>query len=100
MIRAGLASVPRGQSEAAQAVSMKQSDIYRFIIIPQAARISIPPLVNLAITIFQATSLATVITVSEIMQHAYFSGSLNFEYMSVYFAAAMLYLSITLPGAV
>lgn len=99
MIRAGLASVPRGQSEAAAAVSMSLSDTYRFIILPQAARISIPPLVNLAITIFQATSLATVITVSEIMQHAYLSGSINFEYMSVYFAAAMLYLSITLPGA-
>lgn len=100
MIRAGLASVPRGQFEAAAAISLSRADTYRFIVIPQAARISLPPLVNLAITIFQATSLATVITVSEIMQHAYLSGSINFQYMSVYFAAAMLYLSITLPGAI
>lgn len=99
IIRAGLTSVPRGQSEAAAAVSLSRLDTYRFIIIPQAARVSIPPLVNLAITIFQATSLATVITVSEIMQLAYLSGSINFEYMSVYVAAAVLYLSITLPGA-
>lgn len=100
MIRAGLASVPRGQFEAAAAVSLSRADTYRFVVIPQAARVSIPPLVNLAITIFQATSLATVITVSEIMQHAYLYGSINFQYMSVYFAAAMLYLSITLPGAI
>lgn len=100
MIRAGLASVPRGQFEAAAAVSLSRADTYRFIIVPQAARISIPPLVNLTITIFQATSLATVITVSEIMHHAYLSGSINFQYMSVYVAAAVLYLSITLPGAV
>jgi len=99
MIRAGLNSVARGQFEAAGSVSMTKSDTYRFIIIPQAARISIPPLVNLTIIIFQATSLATVITVPEIMQRAGILGSATFEYMSVYTAAAVLYLCITIPGA-
>ncbi|UOQ61803.1 amino acid ABC transporter permease [Leucobacter rhizosphaerae] len=99
MIRAGLGAVPKGQFEAASSVSMSAGDTYRFIIIPQAARISIPPLVNLTITIFQATSLATVITVPEIMQRAGIIGSATFEYMSVYTAAAVLYLCITIPGA-
>ncbi|MBL3688021.1 amino acid ABC transporter permease [Leucobacter zeae] len=99
MIRAGLNAVPKGQFEAAKSVSMSTGDAYRFIIIPQAARISIPPLVNLTIIIFQATSLATVITVPEIMQRAGIIGSATFEYMSVYTAAAVLYLCITIPGA-
>lgn len=100
MIRAGLNAVPKGQTEAANSLSMSQADSYRFIIIPQAARISIPPLVNLTIIIFQATSLATVITVPEIMQHAGIIGAATFEYMSVYAAAAVMYLCITIPGAV
>lgn len=100
MIRAGLNSVSAGQAEAANSLSMSSADTYRFIIIPQAARISIPPLVNLTIIIFQATSLATVITVPEIMQHAGVIGAATFEYMSVYTAAAVLYLCITIPGAV
>ncbi|WP_309132571.1 amino acid ABC transporter permease [Brevibacterium sp.] len=99
MIRAGLGAVPKGQSEAANSLSMSVVDTYRFIVIPQAARISIPPLVNLTIIIFQATSLATVITVPEIMQQAGIIGSATFEYMSVYTAAAVLYLCITIPGA-
>lgn len=99
MIRAGLGAVPKGQFEAASSVSMSAGDTYRFVIIPQAARISIPPLVNLTIIIFQATSLATVITVPEIMQRAGIIGSATFEYMSVYTAAAVLYLCITIPGA-
>lgn len=100
MIRAGLNSVPKGQAEAANSLSMSPLDTYRFIVVPQAARISIPPLVNLTIIIFQATSLATVITVPEIMQHAGVIGAATFEYMSVYTAAAVLYLCITIPGAV
>lgn len=100
MIRAGLNSVPKGQTEAAISLSLSGSDRYRFIIIPQAARISVPPLVNLTIIIFQATSMATVITVQEVMQHAGVIGAATFQYMAVYAAAAFLYLCITIPGAV
>lgn len=100
MIRAGLGAVAKGQVEAANSLSLSVVDTYRYIVIPQAARISIPPLVNLTIIIFQATSLATVITVPEIMQQASIIGAANFEYMSVYTGAAVLYLCITIPGAV
>lgn len=100
IIRAGLNSVSKGQFEAANSLSFSDSDTYRFIIIPQAARISIPPLVNLTIIIFQATSMAKLITVPEIMQFANIAGASTFKYMSVYVAAAFLYLCITIPGAV
>lgn len=100
MIRAGLNAVPKGQAEAADSLSLSTRDTYRFIIVPQAARVSVPPLVNLTIIIFQATSMATLITVPEVMQHAGILGSANFQYMSVYMGAAVLYLCITIPGAV
>jgi polar amino acid transport system permease protein len=99
MIRAGLNAVPRGQFEAASSLSMSTRDTYRYIIVPQAARISIPPLMNLTIIMFQITSLTTLIAVPEIMQRANIIGSATFEYMSVYTAAAVLYLAVTLPGA-
>lgn len=99
MIRAGLNAVPKGQFEAASSLSMSTSDTYRFIIVPQAARISIPPLMNLTIIMFQITSLTTLIAVPEIMQRANIIGSATFEYMSVYTAAAVLYLALTLPAA-
>ena len=99
MIRASIASVPRGQFEASLAVSLSQRDLYRYVVLPQASRIAIPPLVNLTITMFHATSLTTVITVAEIMHAAYFHGSITFQYMTVYFAAAIVYAAIAIPGA-
>ena len=99
MIRASIASVPRGQFEASLAVSLSQRDLYLYIVLPQASRIAIPPLVNLTITMFHATSLTTVITVAEIMHAAYFHGSITFQYMTVYFAAAVVYAAIAIPGA-
>ncbi|RWZ46057.1 amino acid ABC transporter permease [Labedella phragmitis] len=97
IIRTGLGAVPRGQFDAAYALSMNRTDMYRLIVLPQALRVSIPPLVNLGITMFHATSLATVITVEEIMHIANLEGSIYFRYMSVFMAAAVIYLAITVP---
>lgn len=99
MIRVSIAAVPRGQSDASNALSMSRVDTYRYIVLPQAARISIPPLVNLTITMFHATSLASVITVSEIMHLAHQEGAIHFNYMTVFTAAAVIYLVITVPAA-
>ncbi len=99
MIRTGIAAVSRGQFDAAYALSMGRIDMYRSVILPQALRISIPPLMNLGITLFHATSLATVITVEEIMHIAHLEGSIYFRYMSVFTAAAVIYLVITVPLA-
>ncbi|RGE20067.1 amino acid ABC transporter permease [Leucobacter sp. wl10] len=100
MIRASIAALPPGQTDAADALGLVRADRFRFVILPQAARISIPPLVNLTITMFHITSLASVITVAEIMQAAYLSGAINWQYMSVYIAAAFVYAVIAIPGAV
>ena len=100
MIRASIAALPPGQTDAADALGLTRADRFRYVILPQAARISIPPLVNLMITMFHITSLASVITVAEIMHAAYLSGAINWRYMSVYLAAAFVYAVIAIPGAV
>lgn len=100
MFRVSIAAVPRGQSDASNALSMSRFDTYRYIVLPQAARISIPPLVSLTITMFHATSLASVITVSELMHIAYQQGAIYFNYMTVFTAAAVIYLVITVPLAI
>lgn len=100
MIRASIAALPPGQTDASDALGLGRADLFRFVILPQAARISIPPLVNLTITMFHITSLASIITVAEIMHAAYLSGAINWRYMSVYLAAAFVYAVIAIPGAI
>ncbi|MDJ0336696.1 amino acid ABC transporter permease [Cryobacterium sp. PH31-O1] len=97
VIRTSIDAVPNGQSEAAIVVGMNRVDSFRFIIAPQAIRVGIPPLMNIAIQFFQFTSLAYAITVPEIMQAAYFQATVTFDYFSVFLAAAFLYASITIP---
>ena len=80
--RASLNALPRGQEEAALAAGLSRVDTFRFVLLPQALRIGIPPLLNLAVQIFQGTSLAYVITVPEIMQNAYLIGTQTFLYIT------------------
>jgi len=97
IVRASIHGVSKGQLEAADAIGLNSRDRLKFIVIPQALRISIPPLLGLAIIMFQLTSLAYVITFSEIMQAAYFLGTKTFDYLLVFSATAAVYASITIP---
>ncbi len=99
ILRASLGAVPPGQVEAAKACGMSTADSFRLITLPQAVRLAVPPLLSLAIQMFQLTSLAYLVTVPEIMQAARFRGTVTFDYLNVYIAAAALYASITLPAS-
>lgn len=99
IIRSSLSAVPTGQLEAADAVGLDEFDRFRYVVLPQASRIAIPPLMGLAIIMFQLTSLAYVITVSEVMQLAYFLGTKTFNYLPVFLAAATVYAAVTIPAS-
>lgn len=96
LFRSGLAAVPAGQREAAITSGLRGWSGFRYIILPQAIRISTPPLASLGVTIFQTSSLAFVIAVPELMSKAYALGSITFEYLSVFALTSVLYGSITL----
>ena len=99
ILRASLEAVPHGQREAAAAVGFSRLDASRLVVLPQAIRIAIPPLMSVAIQIFQATSLAFVIALPEVMSRAYETGSITFEYLDVFLLAAALYAAISLPAS-
>jgi polar amino acid transport system permease protein len=99
IFRASLESVASGQREAAAAVGFGRFDAFRIVILPQAVRIAIPPLMSVAIQMFQVTSLAFVIALPELMSGAYLAGSVTFEYLSIFLLAAVLYSAISLPAS-
>ena len=99
IFRASLEAVPVGQHEAADAVGLSRFASFRHVVLPQAIRIAVPPLMNIAIAIFLATSLAFVITVPELMSKAYEYGSKTFEYLNVFILAGILYVAVTLPAS-
>lgn len=94
--RAGLAAVPLGQREAALTTGLRGWTGFRIIILPQALRISTPPLASLAVLTFQASALAFVIAVPELMAQATQVGAMSFEYLNVYALTAVIYGSLTL----
>jgi polar amino acid transport system permease protein len=94
IIRAGLLSVDPGQEVAGRALGMSRSRIYRRIVIPQAIRIIIPPTGNEFITLLKLTSLASVISLQELLTSANNLASVQFKYIEAYTAALVYYLVI------
>lgn len=92
IIRAVIASVPRGQWEAAYSIGMTWSQAMRRTILPQAARTAVPPLSNTFISLVKDTSLAAAITVPEMFQAAQRIVAVTYEPLILYIEAALLYL--------
>jgi general L-amino acid transport system permease protein len=67
VVRAGLQAIPKGQYEGAMAVGLSYSSMMRFIILPQALRITIPNIVNTYIGLFKDTSLVTIIGIFDLL---------------------------------
>jgi polar amino acid transport system permease protein len=99
IFRAGLDAVPFAQREASQAVGLRPLDQLRYVILPQGIRIATPPLLSFGIQIFQATSLAFVIAVPEIISKAYSIGANTFLYLQVFTLTALLYAAVSVPAA-
>ena len=91
IIRAAILSVPRGQWEAAHTVGLSPTKTLTRIILPQAARVSVPPLSNTFISLVKDTSLASVILVTELLRQAQNIAAFSYEFMAVYLEAALIY---------
>ena len=93
--RGGILSVPKGQMEAAESLGMNYWKTMQRIVLPQAFRVSIPALGNQAISMLKDSSLASLVTVSELMMVSQRFASTNFAFIEFYIAAAVLYLVLT-----
>ncbi|GAA4691452.1 cystine transport system permease protein [Promicromonospora umidemergens] len=91
VIRAAILSVPKGQWEAGWTVGMSPIRTLGRIILPQAARVSVPPLSNTFISLVKDTSLATVILVTEMFRKAQEIAAFSNEFMVIYTEAALIY---------
>lgn len=94
-IRGGLLSVKRNQSVAASALGMGPFITLRRIIIPQALRSITPQISNATISMLKGTSLASVVFVNELTFRAQQIVATNFDFFTVFIAAASLYLFTT-----
>lgn len=95
IIRAGISSVDAGQMEAAKALGMRYSLSMRRIVLPQAARIIIPPLGNEFNNMLKTTSLASVIGILELTGTAQVDGSQAFVIFELLIVATVYYLVLT-----
>jgi cystine transport system permease protein len=96
VIRAAILSVPKGQWEAGHTIGMSRGQSLRRIILPQAARVSVPPLSNTFISLVKDTSLASLILVTELFRNAQQIAAFSQEFMALYLEAALVYWIICL----
>jgi polar amino acid transport system permease protein len=95
IVRAGILSVEQGQGEAAQALGMTRGLTLRRIILPQAMRVIIPPTGNETISMLKTSSLASVITVTELLYAVQLIYSVNFKTIPLLIVASIWYLIVT-----
>ena len=90
-IRAAILSVPKGQWEAGFSIGMTYMQTFRRIVAPQAFRVAVPPLSNEFIGLFKNTSLAAVVTVTELFRVAQETANRTYDFLPVYIEAALVY---------
>jgi len=90
-IRAAITGVDRSQWEAAQAIGMTRNQMMIRIILPQAARVAAPTLVNYFIDMIKSTSLAFTLGVTEMMGATQKEAASNFLYFEAFIVVAVLY---------
>ncbi|WP_059050111.1 ABC transporter permease subunit [Paenibacillus senegalimassiliensis] len=92
IVRAAILSIHAGQWEAAYSVGMTRMQALRRIILPQASRVSVPPLANSFISLVKDTSLAATITYTEMFRTAQQITATTYEPLVVYVEAGLIYL--------
>src|SRR6266699_733493 len=95
IVRAGITSVDVGQMEAAKSLGMRYALAMRRIVLPQAARVIIPPLGNEFNNMLKTTSIASVIGLLELTGTAEVYGSQNFVIFELLIVATVFYLLLT-----
>jgi polar amino acid transport system permease protein len=96
IFRAGIEAVPKGQLEAAAAVGLKFNEIMRYVALPQALRIVMPPLTGNCINVLKDTALASVVAMPDLLKQATQAQALSANPTPL-IGAAVLYLALLLP---
>ncbi|GBR18183.1 ABC transporter amino acid transporter permease [Komagataeibacter nataicola NRIC 0616] len=92
--RAALLAVDPAQAVAGHALGLSRGQVYRHVIFPQALRIALPPTINAFISLLKTTSLASVISVQELLAVTQIQVARTFEFTEYYAAALVYYLAM------
>ena len=95
VIRAGILAVPRGQTEAARSLGLSTGQTMNTVILPQALRIVVPPLVNNLVALLKDSSLASSISLLELTLAGQRVSSESFQPVPVLTTVAAVYLALT-----
>ena len=100
IIRGGIQGVERGQFEAGDAIGLAPLDRYRYIVIPQALPLILPPLTGLLVSLIKHSAIVSVIAVSELTTEGLNLISDTFMAFEIWFLVAGMYLAITISLSV
>jgi polar amino acid transport system permease protein len=95
IVRAGILSITRGQSDAARALGLNESQTMSIVVLPQALRRMVPPLVNEAVTLLKDSSLVSAIGLAELAMAARTVAGAYSRYWEPYLAISLMYLILT-----
>jgi len=95
IVRAGIEAVPEGQTRAARAVGMEERQIMRYIVMPQAFKVIIPPLGNSVNGLLKTTSVTSVISMEELLRRTQVLIQERFMVLELFAVAAIYYLLLT-----
>jgi polar amino acid transport system permease protein len=95
IIRGGFLAIPAGQTDAAKALGLSRLQVLRKVLLPQATRIILPAIGNSVNGLLKATSIASVISMEELMRRSEMVMQVKFDVLEVFAAAAVDYLVLT-----
>lgn len=95
ILRSGMDAVKKGQRTAGLALGLTTTQMMRYIVLPQAARIVLPPMGNQMIGMLKTSALVSVIAVEELLLVANQAASASFRYLEALTAAGIYYLALT-----
>ena len=95
IIRAGILSIPLGQWESSASLGLRTSQIYRFIILPQAIRQMIPPLTSQGISLIKDSALVSTIAIYDLTMQGQQIVAETFLTFEIWFTVAAIYLAVT-----
>ncbi len=98
--RAGILAIDKGQWEAGGSIGLSRAALLQYIIVPQAARIVLPPVGNYFISMLKDFALVSTISIIELMRAAQLRVAITFRAMDIYLVVALIYFLMSYPCSV
>jgi His/Glu/Gln/Arg/opine family amino acid ABC transporter permease subunit len=99
VFRSGIAAVPKGQFEAGSSLALTNYQLMRYVVIPQALKIVVPPIGNFFVAIFKDSALVSVITMKDLMFTGQILAASTFMHFQIFAMVAAIYLVLSYPAA-